>query len=231
MLYRGMTYKFGCVKSYTRHVQADPGALEYSPEGSHKIKDDRQNGATESSRLYNSKSHNTLSGEEQMDLSELNLLLDKLGPRFTDWYGRDPLPVDADLLPDVVPGYMTPFRLLPYGTRQALRNSEMTDVRRTARLLPSHFALGTCDDILTLSCAFTRLFLFLTCFMMHIDVGRSRGLQGLAMAMVKLWEKNAIAKIAIKRGVQNTNNERMAEELKVRKNKIQLGISFMLLPA
>lgn len=36
--------------------------------------------------------------------------------------------------------------------------------------------------------------------------------------MVKLWEKSAIAKIAIKRGVQNTCNERMAEELKVRHN-------------
>jgi len=33
--------------------------------------------------------------------------------------------------------------------------------------------------------------------------------------MVKLWEKSAIAKIAIKRGVLNTNNDRMAEELKV----------------
>ena len=47
-------------------------------------------------------------------------------------------------------------------------------------------------------------------------VGRSRDLQGLAAAMVKLWEKSAIAKIAIKRGVLNTSNERMAWELKVR---------------
>lgn len=48
-----------------------------------------------------------------------------------------------------------------------------------------------------------------------IVLGRNRDLQGLANAMVKLWEKNAIAKIAIKRGVLNTRNERMAEELKV----------------
>ena len=48
------------------------------------------------------------------------------------------------------------------------------------------------------------------------DIGRNRQLQGLAMAMVKLWERSAIAKIAIKRGVQNTCNERMAQELKVR---------------
>jgi len=32
--------------------------------------------------------------------------------------------------------------------------------------------------------------------------------------MVKLWEKSAIAKIAIKRGVPNTCNDRMAEEIK-----------------
>lgn len=46
-------------------------------------------------------------------------------------------------------------------------------------------------------------------------LGRNRELQGLAMAMTKLWESSAIAKIAIKRGVLNTSNERMAEELKV----------------
>lgn len=47
-------------------------------------------------------------------------------------------------------------------------------------------------------------------------LGRNRELQGLAMAMIKLWESSAIAKIAIKRGVLNTCNERMAEELKVK---------------
>lgn len=45
--------------------------------------------------------------------------------------------------------------------------------------------------------------------------GRNRKLQGLAAAIVKLWEKCEIAKIAIKRGAQNTNSELMAEELKV----------------
>lgn len=50
-------------------------------------------------------------------------------------------------------------------------------------------------------------------------IGRSRELQGLARAMVKLWERSAIAKVAIKRGVLNTRNERMAEELKVRLQK------------
>ena len=45
--------------------------------------------------------------------------------------------------------------------------------------------------------------------------GRNRDLQGLASAVVKLWETSAIAKIAIKRGVPFTNNDRMAEELVV----------------
>lgn len=45
--------------------------------------------------------------------------------------------------------------------------------------------------------------------------GRNRNLQGLAVAIVKLWEKCELAKIAVKRGMQNTNSELMAEELKV----------------
>lgn len=57
---------------------------------------------------------------------------------------------------------------------------------------------------------------FLKEFVLLIFVGRNRELQGLANAMVKLWERSAIAKIAIKRGVQYTRNEIMAEELKVR---------------
>lgn len=45
--------------------------------------------------------------------------------------------------------------------------------------------------------------------------GRNRELQGLARAIVKLWETSALAKIAIKRGVPFTSNDRMAEVLKV----------------
>lgn len=35
------------------------------------------------------------------------------------------------------------------------------------------------------------------------------------MAMVKLWERSSISKIALKRGVQLTTSERMAEDIKV----------------
>ncbi|KAG8635126.1 CRM-domain containing factor CFM2, chloroplastic isoform X2 [Manihot esculenta] len=123
-------------------------------------------------------------GEAQL-AEESDRLLDGLGPRFTDWWGYDPLPVDADLLPAIVPGYRKPFRLLPYGVNPKLTNDEMTTLKRLGRPLPCHFALG-----------------------------RNRKLQGLASAIVKLWEKCEIAKIAVKKGVQNTNSEMMAEELK-----------------
>jgi hypothetical protein len=51
---------------------------------------------------------------------EIDKLLDELGPRYTDWPGSDPLPVDADLLPATVPDYKPPFRVLPYGVRPSL---------------------------------------------------------------------------------------------------------------
>ncbi|KAL0410482.1 UNVERIFIED_CONTAM: CRM-domain containing factor CFM3, chloroplastic/mitochondrial [Sesamum latifolium] len=179
VLYRGMTYKLDCVKSYSKHVQGDAGASgSYQEDSPESIKVKRLNGAAESSRV--------LSEKEQMDLSELDLLLHELGPRFIDWSGREPVPVDADLLPAVVPGFKTPFRLLPYGTRQALRDKEMTYLRRTARLVPPHFALGMLER-------------------------SARSCDGHG----KVMGKSAIAKIAIKRGVPNTSNERMAEELKI----------------
>ncbi|XP_030469932.2 CRM-domain containing factor CFM2, chloroplastic isoform X2 [Syzygium oleosum] len=125
-----------------------------------------------------------LPGELEL-AEEAEQLLDGLGPRFADWWGYEPLPVDADLLPAVVPGYRRPFRLLPYGVNPKLTNDEMTILRRLSRPLPCQFALG-----------------------------RNRKLQGLAASIIKLWEKCEIAKIAVKRGVQNTNSEMMAEELR-----------------
>ncbi|GLU02012.1 hypothetical protein SLE2022_192850 [Rubroshorea leprosula] len=125
-----------------------------------------------------------LPGEAEL-VEEADHLLDGLGPRFTNWWGYEPLPVDGDLLPAVVPGYRRPFRLLPYGVKPILTNDEMTTLKRLGRPLPFHFVLG-----------------------------RNRKLQGLAASITKLWEKCEIAKIAVKRGVQNTNSEMMAEELK-----------------
>lgn len=82
-----------------------------------------------------------LPGEAAL-VEEADRLLEGLGPRFTDWWGYDPQPIDADLLPAIVPGYRRPFRLLPYGVLPKLTNDEMTTLRRLGRPLPCHFALS-----------------------------------------------------------------------------------------
>ncbi|KAL1205828.1 Chloroplastic group IIA intron splicing facilitator CRS1 [Cardamine amara subsp. amara] len=131
----------------------------------------------------------TNSGQDEISSSlyerEADRLLDGLGPRYMDWWMRRPFPVDADLLPQVVNGYRTPSRRCPPNTRAKLSDEELTYLRNIAQALPFHFVLG-----------------------------RNQGLQGLASAIVKLWEKCIIAKIAIKWGALNTNNEEMADELK-----------------
>ncbi|KAI4352202.1 hypothetical protein L6164_006476 [Bauhinia variegata] len=116
---------------------------------------------------------------------EADRLLDGLGPRFIDWWMHKPLPVDGDLLPEVVPGFKLPFRLSPPHDGAKLTDTELAYLRKLAKLLPTHFVLG-----------------------------RNRRVQGLAAAILKLWEKSLIAKIAVKYGVPNTHNETMANELK-----------------
>ncbi|BFG39715.1 hypothetical protein CerSpe_259890 [Prunus speciosa] len=189
VLYRGMTYNLPCVQTYAKQSQTNSHMLQHSENATsdsmHNVGVKDVSRTTDFPSLESAEYLKDLSQRELMALNDLNHLLDELGPRFKDWIGREPLPVDADLLPSVVPGYKTPFRLLPYGFRPCLRDKDVTKYRRLARTVPPHFALG-----------------------------RNRELQGLANAMMKLWEKSAIAKIAIKRGVQNTCNERMAEELK-----------------
>ncbi|PON53100.1 RNA-binding, CRM domain containing protein [Parasponia andersonii] len=116
---------------------------------------------------------------------ETNRLLDGLGPRFIDWWMHKPLPVDADLLPELVPGFRPPFRRCPPNTRPKITDEELTYLRKLAKSLPTHFVLG-----------------------------RNRKLQGLAAAILKLWEKCHTAKIAVKLGFPNTDNKQMANELK-----------------
>ncbi|CAN8236241.1 unnamed protein product [Cochlearia groenlandica] len=116
---------------------------------------------------------------------ETDRLLNGLGPKYMDWWMRRPFPVDADLLPEAVNGYQTPCRRCPPNTRAKLSDEELTYLRNIAQSLPFHFVLG-----------------------------RNYGLQGLASAILKLWERCVIAKIAIKWGALNTNNEEMAEILK-----------------
>lgn len=137
------------------------------------------------SSLDDSEKENPEKEKLEADLIMMEEILDGLGPRYADWTGRRPVPVDADLLLSPDFEFKRPFRLLPYGVKPKLNNFELTELRRLARPVPPHFVLG-----------------------------RNRGLGGLAAAIVKLWEKSEIVKIGVKRGVQNTSNERMAEELK-----------------
>lgn len=81
---------------------------------------------------------------------ETDRLLDGLGPRFIDWWMRKPLPVDADLLPEVVPGFKPPTRLSPPKTRPKLTDEELTNLRKLAHPLPFHFVLGITLPIINL---------------------------------------------------------------------------------
>ncbi|XP_051127724.1 CRM-domain containing factor CFM3A, chloroplastic/mitochondrial-like [Andrographis paniculata] len=193
-LYRGATYEDPTKKSKKRVFKRNekpheiPSATDKDdPQDSSKTEPISNTEAPEAKELKSDptdtvpeKSTSEVRYEEEVDE-----LLDGLGPRYEDWPGDGPLPVDADLLPGIVPGFQPPFRLLPYGVRSTLARKEETSLKRLARALPPHFALG-----------------------------RSRQHQGLAAAMIKLWERSSIAKVALKRGVQLTTSERMAEDLK-----------------
>ncbi|KAM0876693.1 hypothetical protein ACQ4PT_036017 [Festuca glaucescens] len=184
VLYRGMNYNLRCVQSYAKTVEVDsseeagdaisavPSSLEHNLQKS-------------SANDVNRATSFVIPSQEATETFDIDSFLDQLGPRYKDWSGRNPIPVDADLLPGLVPGYKPPFRQLPYRTKVSLKDKEMTALRRLARQTTPHFALG-----------------------------RNREHQGLATAIVKVWEKSSIVKIAIKRGVPNTSNDRMAEEIK-----------------
>ncbi|XP_072995307.1 CRM-domain containing factor CFM3, chloroplastic/mitochondrial [Typha latifolia] len=193
VVYRGTNYKRPSrsqsleVKSTSRNISHEGDTL-FIPDVSGAAKmDEDDNQVTVSTAEKAKVSKLSLESAESMTEEEVeyNRMLDELGPRFVDWWGTGILPVDADLLPQTIPGYKTPFRVLPTGMRPRLTNAEMTNLRKLARALPSHFALG-----------------------------RNRHHQGLAAAILKLWEKSLVVKIAVKRGIQNTNNKLMAEELK-----------------
>lgn len=73
---------------------------------------------------------------------ETDRLLDGLGPRFIDWWMNKPLPVDADLLPEVVHEFRPPFRRSLSHARSKLTDNELTYLRKLAHSLPTHFVLG-----------------------------------------------------------------------------------------
>ncbi|EMS55813.1 Chloroplastic group IIA intron splicing facilitator CRS1, chloroplastic [Triticum urartu] len=202
VLYRGMNYNLRCVQSYAKIAEVDssenagdaigvvPSSEEHDlqkPTVEHDLQKpvvERNSQKSSAEDVKRSTSVMNFS-QEATETFDIDSFLDQLGPRYKDWSGRSPVPVDADLLPGLVPGYKPPFRQLPYRTKISLKDKEMTALRRLARQTAPHFALG-----------------------------RNREHQGLAAAIVKVWEKSSIVKIAIKRGVPNTCNDRMAEEIK-----------------
>ncbi|KAK7291427.1 hypothetical protein RIF29_06562 [Crotalaria pallida] len=184
MVYRGINYQGPASESQLNEREGDGFFVPDVSSGSlSRTEDNNETSTLEKTEpvVRNQVQSENMTEEE----AEYNALLDDLGPRFVEWWGTGILPVDADKLPPTVPGYKTPFRLLPTGMRSHVTNAEMTNLRNLAKSLPCHFALG-----------------------------RNRHHQGLACAILKLWEKSLVAKIAVKRGIQNTNNEIMSEELK-----------------
>jgi hypothetical protein len=149
VVYRGNNYTRP-VKSQTLDGTLSPKKAEDStlfiPDASSTVEDDNQaKGLTaQHDNVSRLDIHNTEDMTE--DELEFNQMLDELGPRFVDWWGTGILPVDADLLPQTIPGYKAPFRLLPTGMRTSLTNTELTNLRKLARNLPCHFALGIAFD-------------------------------------------------------------------------------------
>ncbi|XP_039690846.1 CRM-domain containing factor CFM2, chloroplastic isoform X2 [Medicago truncatula] len=204
ILYRGIDYKYPYFLSDEVLREEESDALQPMDSDDESIDERKTHSSEMSSATHAGQSSNIktvkpalvqgvgtpnrvrfqLPGEAEL-LEEVDSLLEGLGPRFTDWWGYDPVPVDADLLPAVIPGFRPPFRLLPYGVQSKLTDDEMTTLKRLGRTLPCHFALG-----------------------------RNWKLQGVAAAIIKFWERCEIVNIAVKRGVQNTSNRKMAEEIK-----------------
>lgn len=183
MVYRGKNYQG---PNSSKELDAKEGDGFFVPDVSSKSSSRTKDSSTTTSLKNSAQVRRNDEQPENMtkEEAEYNALLDGLGPRFFEWWGTGILPVDADLLPRDIPGYKTPYRLLPTGMRSRLTSAEITDLRKIAKSLPCHFALG-----------------------------RNRYHQGLACAILKLWEKSLIAKIAVKPGIQNTNNKLMADEL------------------
>lgn len=143
VLYRGMNYNLQCVQSYVKSTGVDSdkevadanGAVPIC--GGHTLQKSRVHGVKRST--YGGNFSLQLEATEVFDIDSF---LDELGPRYKDWSGRGPIPVDADLLPGIVPGYKPPYRVLPYKIKSTLRDKEMTALRRLARQTAPHFALG-----------------------------------------------------------------------------------------
>nr|CAB3464535.1 unnamed protein product [Digitaria exilis] len=145
VVYRGSNYKRP-LKSQTLNgtsspVKGEDGAL-FIPDASSPVENDSQGKDLDAQHAKVSQLNMQNTEEMTEEEQEFNHMLDELGPRFVDWWGTGILPVDADLLPQTIPGYKAPYRVLPTGMRSTLTNAELTNLRKLARSLPCHFALA-----------------------------------------------------------------------------------------
>ncbi|RWW07765.1 hypothetical protein GW17_00028835 [Ensete ventricosum] len=137
-----MTYELPCTQTYSKLTNTGSNCIPSTKDDFVYITGNPSEESFNISRRSAADSSTCGNPSEQFpDTSDIDNILDQLGPRYQDWSGRNPLPVDADLLPGVIPGYAPPFRLLPYKARGTLRDRQMTALRRFARTMPPHFAL------------------------------------------------------------------------------------------
>lgn len=141
MVYRGKNYQG---PNSSKELDAKEGDGFFVPDVSSKSSSRTKDSSTTASLKNSAQVRRNDEQPENMtkEEAEYNALLDGLGPRFFEWWGTGILPVDADLLPRDIPGYKTPYRLLPTGMRSRLTSAEITDLRKIAKSLPCHFALG-----------------------------------------------------------------------------------------
>lgn len=147
VIYRGCNYKLGSKHFSKRSSGSDAGKETSVPNATYQ--ENLSISKVESSgsaldEMLSRKEETTVAINGSLFEREADRLLDGLGPRFIDWWRHKPLPVDADLLSEVVPGFKTPFRLCPPHSKSSkLTDEELTHLRNLAQPLPTHFVLGT----------------------------------------------------------------------------------------
>lgn len=139
--YRGSDYR---LRRCSRKTYVGPvaGGQRYSSKQGYERRNMVQENDSRPFGLLMDKNLGTKPTDRPLYEREGDRLLDGLGPRFIDWWYPKPLPVDGDLLPEVVPGFKPPFRLCPPRVRSQLTDDDLTYLRKVARPLPVHFVLG-----------------------------------------------------------------------------------------
>lgn len=143
VIYRGSNYQLSPKAFLRRHTGLDGGHDTFSSDISYGNTGLQVKSTGEEMIGRRDGEDETVSIDGSLYEREADRLLSGLGPRYIDWWRPKPLPVDADLLPEVVPGFKPPFRLCPPKARSKLEDDELTYLRNLAHPLPTHFVLGT----------------------------------------------------------------------------------------